>query len=367
MSSLADSARTDMVLLEPLVHPGGETWHALLSELPIEERQALARSGGRQERFAVLARQAETLVGLAFGCRRPCTGAIKLARLWAPQDLALAQSLLTAFEQLAEAQGARLLKLEEPPDFALGKTQLAAAGYLPLAAPPHGGAGASGWIKPLRPGWPPAGPYYYAQTAGMTCGPCALGMALSQLGAAPALDRPAEFQLWREATTVYGAAGPGGCDPFGLALAAVRRGLRAEVFLNSEDAILLDRASNEERREIMRFVQQGFRAEALAQGVPLHGHAFTLAEIGTALDRGAVALLLIDEDMMHAEGGPHWVLAFARYGDCWLVQDPWLDAHLGETWVDGSHLAIPQDHLDRMCRYGDPACRSAVLLTPGEV
>ncbi len=47
-----------------------------------------------------------------------------------------------------------------------------------------------------------------------------------------------------------------------------------------------------------------------------------------------------------------------------LASDPWIDDHLGESWVDASALAIPRSALDAMAWYGDPAYRCAVVLRP---
>ncbi len=342
-------------------------WTALLAALPAVERLVLETAGGKQERHALVARREGRVTGLAFGYRRPATAYLKLALLWAPGAPQIATRLLAAFETLAAEQGAVVVKLEQPAGFPLSSADLAARGYHPLPQPrgAHLTALPAGWARPLGNAWPNQAPPYYSQTTGMTCGPCALGMGLAYQGVAPLLERAEELQLWREATTIYAPAAPGGCDPFGLAVAAMKRGLAATVYLSSQDAVLLNRASSEDKREVMRFVQQGFRREAAALGATVQMRAFELAEIAAALDEGALAILLIDEDLMHADGGPHWVLAHARLGDSWLVNDPWIDAHLGESWVDGSHLAIPTAALDRMCWYGEPAYRSAVILRPG--
>ena len=74
---------------------------------------------------------------------------------------------------------------------------------------------------------PTAAPPYFHQTTEFTCGP-----GLHDDGAGlgrSALPKPApavlEFQLWREASTIFASSGPGGCEPFGVAVALKRRGL----------------------------------------------------------------------------------------------------------------------------------------------
>lgn len=360
-SALApDGAR--LVACDPV---DGAAWSRLLAALPEEPRRIVETAGGKLRRRAVAAERDGELLGLAFGYSRPFTDYVKLALLWTrPEADALAAPLLGAFERLAAESGAGVVKLEQGEDFPLPPEHLAAAGFhaLPRPVGEQGEGQPAGWARPLRNSWPSAAPPYYWQTTGMTCGPCALGMALRHAPDAAPLGRREELALWREATTIYAPAGPGGCDPFGLAVAARKRGLEATVWLSSQEAVLLNRAATEDRREVMRYVQELFRAEAAELGVAVRWQAFEMEEIGAELDRGSLAILLIDEDLMHAEGGPHWVLAHARYGEAWLVNDPWIDRHLGESWVDGSHLPIPVQHLDRMCWYGEPAYRSAVVL-----
>ena len=72
-----------------------------------------------------------------------------------------------------------------------------------------------------------AAPPYFHQTTEFTCGPACIMMALAwadrSFKPAPAF----EFQLWREATTIFMSSGPGGCEPYGLAVTLKRRGLCA--------------------------------------------------------------------------------------------------------------------------------------------
>src|SRR6516162_8974963 len=62
-------------------------------------------------------------------------------------------------------------------------------------------------------------PPYFHQTTEFTCGPACIMMALAwadrKFKPAPAF----EFQLWREATTIFMTSGPGGCGPYGMAVA----------------------------------------------------------------------------------------------------------------------------------------------------
>ncbi|MGL5290574.1 MAG: ribosomal protein S18-alanine N-acetyltransferase, partial [Vibrionaceae bacterium] len=70
----------------------------------------------------------------------------------------------------------------------------------------------------------------YVQTLPFTCGAACLLMSFAALGHPEKPTRTKEVQLWREATTIFMAAGHGGCSGHGLALAAYRRGFEVELW-----------------------------------------------------------------------------------------------------------------------------------------
>src|SRR5262245_492651 len=67
-----------------------------------------------------------------------------------------------------------------------------------------------------------AAPPYFHQTSEFTCGPACIMMALAwanrSFKPAPVL----EFELWRQATIICGGSGPGGCEPYGMAVTCRR-------------------------------------------------------------------------------------------------------------------------------------------------
>ncbi len=355
--------------LDLLTPDDPEAWDRLLAGLPEGLAAVLSAHGGLQRRRVLVAAGSDgRAIGLAHLASRPATAQAKLDLLWAPDDAPLRDLLLAEAERQAAAEGAVLLKLQGGPALGLSPLELRQAGYAPLPPSPqerHAGAGV-GYCKALSGNAAPwaAPPAYYSQTTAFTCGPVCLGMALAGFGLTPPLSRAEEIQIWREATTVHAPAGPGGCDPFGLALAAARRGLAPRIFSSSFEAILQNRAKTEEQRDLIRFVQAGFRREAEALGLATENRAFALEELLAEVADGALVILLIDEVHMHAEGAPHWILLHGFCGDAVLASDPWIDDHLGESWVDASALAIPRSALDAMAWYGDPAYRCAVVLRP---
>jgi len=292
---------------------------------------------------------------IVVGQRRPAAAMMRIALFWsAPSFVAVDGSrLLEVLEKEALAQDVLCLRADEDTVPRIGGQWERRDGFLQR------------WIgiEPIRrqervpPSWP--------QTAGFTCGPSALAMAMAGIDPTLRPDRALEIELWREATTIIGPSGPGGCDPYGLALAAHRRGLRTEVFMSSAEPIFLDRAASEERRGLMSFVQAGFKRDVEAALLPNEARAFAVEELAQALDRGLLALVLIDQAPMMGYTCPHWVLVHGHGGGVYFLNDPWIEPDRLEQPIDVVDLPVMAAELDRMAWYGNPAYRAAVLVGPG--
>ncbi|WP_158968473.1 peptidase C39 family protein [Chachezhania sediminis] len=196
----------------------------------------------------------------------------------------------------------------------------------------------------------------YNQSTGFTCGPVALLSAL-----APEVSRHDEIALWREATSVVSLNGPGGCDPYGMLLAATKRGLTAELFFDAPGPILLDRVTSEEKRDLVTFVQKEFKEQVAEQGLKVTAGHLPLADLTAAVEGGAMAILLIDQILTHDHHAPHWILVHAARDGLFLVNDPWLEPRDLETLADVDCIPIRGEVLYRMGAWGDPA-RHAVLI-----
>ncbi|MBZ9997848.1 peptidase C39 family protein [Mesorhizobium sp. BH1-1-4] len=331
-------------------------WAGLMAALPadIAERLAGLQAIAGVTCIAQYGAEGHPLA-IVVGQRRPAAAMMRIALAWTAGGFMAAdgQRLLEALETDALAQNVFCLRADEDTASRLGGQWQRRDGFLQR------------WIgiEPSRrqdripPSWP--------QTAGFTCGPSALAMAMAGLDPALLPDRALEVELWREATTIIGPSGPGGCDPYGLALAAHRRGLRTEVFMSSAEPIFLDRASSEERRGLMAFVQTGFRREVEAASLPNAARAFAVEELAQALDRGLLALVLIDQAPMMGYTCPHWVLVHGRGDGVFFLNDPWIEPDRAEQAMDVVDLPILEAELDRMAWYGNPAYRAAVLVGSG--
>ncbi|WP_354461953.1 peptidase C39 family protein [Mesorhizobium shangrilense] len=296
-------------------------------------------------------------VAVMVGQRRPAAAMMRIVLFWTAPSF-------------FPADTTRVLETLEKEAFSRGVLCLRAGEDIAGLVDERSWQGRNGfrehWIGG-RPGRrPEAVAPLYPQSAGFTCGPSTLVMAMAGLDTSAQPDRVLEIELWREATTIIGPTGPGGCDPYGLALAAHRRGLRVEVFMSSEQPIFLDRASTEERRGLMEFVQTGFKREAGMAGIPLQHRAFAIDELRQALDRGLLALVLIDQAPMMGYTCPHWVLVHGHGDGVYFINDPWIEPDRLELPADVFDLPVAAPMLDRMAWYGTPAYRAAVLIGAGK-
>lgn len=299
-------------------------------------RPAPVREGGAERLGVELAAPDGTLLGRAEAQRRRTARLLRVDRFEAAPDHAgpLAEALLGLCPDAAVIRAAEPL-----PALGLAET---GRGYHErwLGAAPQG-PDVGQWI----------------QTTGFTCGPAVVGMAL-----VPGFDRAAEFDIWREATVVVAPGGPGGCDPWGLALAAERRTARPVVLhCDAEGPLWVSRMADAEKRGILTFVQERFRAEAAGR-IGVVQAALPVARLGAEIARGALAFVLVDQFETHGWHIPHWLLVHGLAGGDFLVNDPWVDPEDGETALDGDRLPISPEALAAMAGFGEPRVQATILV-----
>lgn len=134
---------------------------------------------------------------------------------------------------------------------------------------------------------------HYGQTLDFTCGPCALLIAMSALDPATVMDQAAEIRLWREATTVFMAAGHGGCGPFGLACAALHRGFDVSVYAAAGSSLFMDSVREPHKKRVIQRVEDDFQAELLARGVPIFALPVSAEGVIEQLRLGQVPIVLV--------------------------------------------------------------------------
>jgi predicted double-glycine peptidase len=173
-------------------------------------------------------------------------------------------------------------------------------------------------VKTLRkrrhPGIRQAVPYY-AQTLEFTCGPACLMMAMKYHDPGLTLDRSLELTLWKEATLIFMTSGLGGCGPFGLAVAAQRRGLATRVILADRQIPLLN----------------------------------------------SIPIVLVSTYRLHRVKAPHWVVVTGFDRRNVYFHDPYEGFSTGQA----QHVRLPIPEFRRMRRYGKAVNKSIIFVAPG--
>ncbi|MFJ3820646.1 peptidase C39 family protein [Streptomyces nodosus] len=244
----------------------------------------------------------------------------------------------------------------------------AAAGFAslrpPLARAEDAAGPAAGYVRWLRDG-AVTDPPYYGQTTHFTCGAVTALVAQVHARTLPreALDRRAELTLWRDATNFPA------CEPIGLGV-AVRRAWPSSpvvVHLDVDRPVLLDHYPENEQ-EWRAQLQRISRTDAARIGVPIDPRRLSMTAIRRAVGRQEHVLLLVSLAGMQGFDVPHWVLCHGAVPGAVVIDDPWVNAAAGDTWVDAHLLPIPDPSLDTMSAVSADGFRGAVTIgRPGPI
>ncbi len=208
-------------------------------------------------------------------------------------------------------------------------------------------------------------PPYFHQTTEFTCGPACLLMALAWADRAFDPSPVMEFRLWRETTTIFMSTGAGGCEPFGMAVALKRHGLSSEIFVSRPGPYFLDTVQSTDKRRVMRIAQDDFVEQAKALRLPVHLTYADESVVMPALDKGAVAIVLVAGYHMTPRGQPHWVFVFGREGRFVLVHDPAASQDEHGRAIAPETCAAPWPAFMRMTRCGRDHLGATILIRKG--
>jgi ribosomal protein S18 acetylase RimI-like enzyme len=205
---------------------------------------------------------------------------------------------------------------------------------------------------------------YYEQTLSFTCGPAALMMAMHALDPETPLERSLELRLWREATTVFMTSGHGGTTPFGLALAAARRGFSESVYVSGPRPLFVDSVRSDDKKEVIALTEEDYLAEMAERGIPLYDEILTLEDLQTAMEQGAIPIVLISTWRLYRERSPHWVVVTGFDSRHVYLHDPWIDPEHEYSAVDRINIPLRQREFEKMARYGRAQTRITLLIHP---
>jgi len=203
---------------------------------------------------------------------------------------------------------------------------------------------------------------YYEQTLDFTCGPSALLMAMKVLDPKVDLSRLLELRLWRESTTIFMTSGHGGCGPYGMALSAYHRGFDVEVYVKEPGVLFVDSVRSEEKKEVMRLVQEDFIGELANLPVKLSHRALRVNQIQKKFEAGGIPIVLISSYRIYREKFPHWVVVTGFDEKYIYVHDPYVDHEAGKTATDCINMPILKKDFERMARYGKAGQQAVLIL-----
>lgn len=204
---------------------------------------------------------------------------------------------------------------------------------------------------------------YYTQTTDFTCGPASLLMAAKQINPDQPLSKIEEFNIWREATTIFMTTGHGGTSPYGLALAAHRRGYKARLWLSDENAPFLDTVRSPKKKQIIELIHQDFAQQAVDQNIAVEPFPKDIESIRAAMEAGEQIILLISTYRMNRSKGPHWVWLVSIDDDYAYFNDPEVDEDEWKSSVDTVYVPVPLRDFAKMIKYGRHQYRAAILIS----
>jgi ribosomal protein S18 acetylase RimI-like enzyme len=210
-------------------------------------------------------------------------------------------------------------------------------------------------------------PPYFHQTTEFTCGPACMMMALAWADPSWRPDPAFEFKLWREATTIAMASGPGGCEPYGIAVTLKRHGLLPEIHVSRPGPYFLHTTRSEDNRRVMRLAQAEFHREAGELSIPTHLTPPGESVLMRAFDTGAAAVVMVSGYHMVRRGIPHWVFAFGHEGRYVLLHDPAARRDEQGAMLGPETYAVPWTKFERMMRLDRENLRAAVVVRKGRL
>lgn len=202
---------------------------------------------------------------------------------------------------------------------------------------------------------------YYGQTLGFTCGPACMMMAFKYLDCTVKLNRTLEMTLWKEATLIYMTSGMGGCGPYGMALAARRRGFAAKVVLSMDQTPFFSSVRSESKRKTIRLVHEDMKAKCISLGVRTEVYDFTMHDIAREMSVGYVPIVLVSTYHLHGDRAPHWVILTGYDSENVYFHDSFEGFYEHDVRL-ARNISIPLHEFESMRRYGKDLYKCAVFI-----
>jgi len=336
-------------------------------------RRSLARFITSPSAEVLVAQDKGALAGIAIVLFRPRA---LVARLYsiavAPHagGRGIGSMLLAAAESAALARGCTRMRLEVHHANHAAISRYRKSGYRAFGRHRRyyeDGADALRFEKRLMPDAAAlrSAPPYFHQTTDFTCGAACIMMALAWADRAFKPAAASEIALWREATTIFSGSGPGGCEPYGMAVTLRRHGLRPEIHVSTPGPFFVEGVRSADRRRVIEIAQAEFRREAGALGIRTHFSPVNESVLMGAFDADNVAIVLVSGYHMIPRGIPHWIFAFGRSGPHVLMHDPAAIRDKQGMAAAAETYAVPWSALQRLLHVGRERLSAAIVIRKG--
>ncbi|EEX37784.1 GNAT family acetyltransferase [Vibrio metschnikovii] len=205
----------------------------------------------------------------------------------------------------------------------------------------------------------------YVQTTPFTCGAACLLMSFSCLRPSFELSRTQELQLWREATTIFMAAGHGGCSGQGLALAAAKRGFHVELWSQSQSTPFIDSVRDLNKKQVIELVHLDFCEQLAHQDVAMIDAPPTQDQLEAWVTQGACVLLLISTYRFDGKKEPHWIVLSGMSEKFFFFHDPHAESE--QHAMASAYVPVGKKALSQIIGFGKQKQTACVVISPANI
>ena len=204
---------------------------------------------------------------------------------------------------------------------------------------------------------------YTHQSLDFTCGPASLMMAFKYHDPEVVFSRSLECTLWREATLIFMTSGIGGSDPFGLAMAAFRRGFQTRIILSQQETPFYLSVRKPGKRTVIKMVHNDLKKKAMDAGIPTSFHKITSHDLISAMHRGMIPVVLTSTYHLTGDRAPHWIALTGFSGDTVYFHDPDIESYKDNS-NNARNIALSWSYFDQMQKYGKNKDQCAIFVGP---
>jgi hypothetical protein len=142
-------------------------------------------------------------------------------------------------------------------------------------------------------------------------------------------------------------------------VAAQRRGFHACVILADHHTPCLIRVRSQEKRAVIRLVDEQLREEAQALGMLQKYSTFMFEDIAQAIRQNAIPIVPISTYPRPRVRVPHWVVITGFYRRNVYFHDPYAGFYTGQA----QHVPIPIPEFRRMRRHGKVVNNTVIFVS----